>query len=236
MAANAGNAGGFNGFFKETVTFFEEIKENNSKQWFNANKERYETKVLEPSRAFVIAMGERLETISPDIKAIPKVDKSLFRIFRDTRFSKNKSPYKIHMGIFFWEGDAKKLECPGFYFHLEPPTIFMGGGFHIFPKWFLEPYREAVADPKSGKKLLKILEPIAAKNYTLSGSHYKRVPRGFDPEHPNAELLKHKGLFGSFKTEIPEVFYSAELVDYCFEVFKDMAPLQRWMVDVVNSR
>ena len=105
----------FDGFSHDTVAFFEALQENNNKEWFNENKTNFERNVLEPARGFVVALGQRLkEKISQDIIADPRTDKSIFRLYRDTRFSKNKSPYKTHMGIFFWEGERKKLENPGF--------------------------------------------------------------------------------------------------------------------------
>jgi uncharacterized protein (TIGR02453 family) len=225
----------FKGFSKETVNFFNDLKENNSKEWFNQNREVYDNAVISAARTFVVAMGERLHGISEDIVANPKTDKSIFRIHRDTRFSKNKAPYKTHQGIFFWEGDGKKLECSGFYFHIEPPKLMLGVGLHVFPKPFIAPYREAVANEKQGKKLRDILTAVEAKNYSYGGSHYKRVPRGYDPDHPNADLLKHNGLFGSIETEIPEVFYTDSLVDYCFNIFNDLAPLHHWLLNVTQS-
>ncbi|MCP4218287.1 MAG: DUF2461 domain-containing protein [bacterium] len=223
---------GFKGFSKETVTFFENLKENNSKEWFNANKEVFEAHVMEPSVGFVIAMGERLQTIAPDIMAIPRKDKSILRIYRDTRFSKSKQPYKTRMGIIFWEGEGKKVECPGFYFHLEPSKLMMAGGLVNLPKHMMEPYREAVADPDKGKALPGILEALKEKNYKIGRSHYKRVPRGYDPDHPNKELLKYNGLYASMEEEIPDLLYSAELVDYCFQRFQEMLPLHQWLLTI----
>lgn len=223
----------FNGFSKETVDFFTQLKENNNKEWFTRNKKTFEQAVMEPAKTFVIAMGERLRTISPDINANPAVNKSIFRINRDTRFSQDKSPYKTNIGIFFWEGDRPKMECPGFYFHIEPPKLMLGAGLYMIPKHLLEPYRKAVIDPKYGKTLTEALEKISEKEgYIIGGQHYKRVPAGYDPSHPNAELLLHNGLHGGITTEIPEQFYSSELIDYCFQRYNHLAPLHKWLVEM----
>lgn len=219
----------FNGFPKETVEFFINLKENNSKEWFNQHKELYERSVMDPARDFVVALGERLRTIAPDVSAIPKTDKSIFRIYRDTRFSKNKLPYKTHMGILFWEGDKPKMENPGFYFHLEPPNIMLATGHYGFPKGFMEPYREAVVDEKKGKELSAILEQLKANNYKIGRTHYKRVPRGYDPGHPNAELLKHDGLYASTEMPIPDALHSPDLIEFCFERYNEMVPLHHWL-------
>ena len=104
----------FNGFTKETFRFFRDLENNNTKEWFQENRTLYEKNVMEPAQEYVMEMGERLKSISPKIVAIPKTDKSIFRIYRDVRFSKDKTPYKTHLGIFFWEGPRKKLGNPGF--------------------------------------------------------------------------------------------------------------------------
>ncbi|WP_455393079.1 TIGR02453 family protein, partial [[Eubacterium] cellulosolvens] len=124
----------FNGFPKEFTSFFTDLAMNNNKSWFNEHRQDYEQFVLEPSKLFVIAMGERLTELSRDINAIPMVNKSLFRLNRDTRFSKDKSPYKTNLGILFWEGRRKRMECPGFYFHVEANTLMLGDGMYQFPK------------------------------------------------------------------------------------------------------
>ena len=108
----------FQGFTRETVRFFVDLKTNNNKQWFEQHRMTYETQVLEPAKAFVRAMAPRLKTISQNIIAVPKINKSLFRINRDTRFSLDPSPYKTNLGIYFWEGGPSRLECSGFYFHV----------------------------------------------------------------------------------------------------------------------
>ena len=107
----------FKGFPRELVRFFNGLRKNNTKEWFQDHKQDYEDHVKQPSMEFVMAMGEKLKTVAPKIHAIPKVNQSLFRLNRDTRFSKDKRPYKANLGIWFWEGDRKRMECPGFYFH-----------------------------------------------------------------------------------------------------------------------
>jgi uncharacterized protein (TIGR02453 family) len=107
----------FRGYPRELITFFDQLKRNNTKEWFTEHKKDYEAYVKQPSEGFVLAMGAKLKAISPGIHAIPKVNQSLFRLNRDTRFSKDKTPYKTNLGIWFWEGGRKRMECSGFYFH-----------------------------------------------------------------------------------------------------------------------
>ena len=221
----------FSGFSKDTVRFFTELRRNNNRDWFEAHRAAYETEVMEPAKAFISAMGARLQSIAPRILAIPKVNKSIFRLNRDTRFSLDPSPYKTNLGLYFWEGSQSRMEASGFYFHLEPPNVILGIGVYELPVLLLGQYRRAVVDPKRGKELSRIVALISAsKGFTLGGMHYKRVPAGFDPSHPNAELLKHTGLYAGFETRIRPELFSARLLDYCFNRYKAAAPLHRWLV------
>ena len=221
----------FSGFTKETVRFFTALRTNNNRAWFERNRPTYDRHVMEPAKLFVTALGERLRRIAPRLVAVPKVNKSIFRINRDTRFSLDPSPYKTNLGIYFWDGARPKMESAGFYFHLEPPRLLLGGGMYMIADSVLGRYRKAVVDPKRGAEIGKIVAAIRAMpGYTVEGQHYKRVPAGFDTGHPNAELLKHKGLYAGHETKIPEEFFSARLVEYCFERFEPILPLHRWLM------
>jgi uncharacterized protein (TIGR02453 family) len=226
----------FPGFPKRTVSFLRELAKNNDREWFTAHKAEYEAAVMEPARAFVLAMGERLRRLSPGIRFDPRANGSLFRIYRDTRFSPDKSPYKTNLGIFFWEGGGPRMDCPGYYFHLEPPTLMLGGGSYIFSRPLLERYRRAVADPDYGPELAAIVKKIGGRpGYTLGGEHYKRVPAGYDAEPVAAGLLRHSGLYAGSEGPIPVELHSPALVDYCFDKFKPMEPLHRWLVKLIGG-
>lgn len=219
----------FSGFTKETVSFFRSLKRNNTREWFEANRDVYEKHVMAPAKAFVTAMGPGLKRISPNIVAAPKVNKSIFRLNRDTRFNKDKSPYKPNLGIYFWEGPLSRMESPGFYVHLEPPTFMIAGGYYVFPEWLILPFRKAVVHPKHGKDLAAILKKVAGmKGFEIGGQHYKRVPAGLDASHPNAGLLLHNGIHAGIEMGIPKEFFSAKLVDYCLAKIEPLVPLHRW--------
>jgi uncharacterized protein (TIGR02453 family) len=227
----------FKGFSEKTVKFFQELTANNNREWFAAQRSDYDEYVLRPAQLFVIAMGKRLQRLTPGITANPRTDGSLFRIYRDTRFSPDKSPYKTHLGIYFWEGKGARMECSGYYFHLEPPNLMLGGGLYIFPRPLLERYRQAVIDPEYGGKLAAAVKKITARpGFGLGEKHYKRLPPGTDPAHPNAELLLHNGLYAGWETNIPAEFYSSALIDYCWERFRPLEPLHRWLTDLVNGK
>ena len=223
----------FKGFPKELPAYFQNLAKNNNKLWFNEHKSDYEDFVKQPCIDFVSAMGERLQVLVPGINAIPKINQSLFKIHRDVRFSPDKRPYKTNMGLWFWEGKGKRMECSGFYFHLEKEQILFGAGVYLFPKPLLERYRNAVVDKKHGKKLPAIVKNLAKGGYRMGGKHYKKTPRGFDASHPNAEFLLYKGLHAGIEMNIPKVFYTEKVVNLAFEHYKNMLPLHQWLNEAV---
>ena len=219
----------FEGFPKELIRFFHGLRKNNTKEWFQDHKKDYEIHVKQPSEEFVMVMGEKLRAIAPKIHAIPKVNKSLFRLNRDTRFTRDKSPYKTNLGIWFWEGDRKRMECPGFYFHLDSDNLMLGTGLHIFPKELLSPYRDAVVDKNHGPKLKKAVNKVSKLGYSIEGKHYKRIPSGYDDSHKNAEFLLYNGLAAMHQSKVSEALLSDRIVDYAFSHFNKMSPIHKWL-------
>ena len=224
----------FNGLPKEAILFFAELAANNNKAWFNEHKPDFKKYVMAPAREFVVAMGERLGKISPGVNADPRVNKSIFRIYRYTRFSKDKTPYKTNLGLWFWVGEGAKFENPGYYFHIDPDNLMLGVGLHTFAKPILKAYRDAAVDPELGPALTKVVTQVADKGYGVGQKTYKRVPRGYDPKHPNAELLLYSGLTGGKELEHPQALHSADLVDYCFEHYKKLEPIVSWLQTMIE--
>jgi uncharacterized protein (TIGR02453 family) len=219
----------FNGFPKEFFSFFEKLKKNNSKEWFEKNRRDYENCVLNPSREFVIEMGKKLRRIAPEVNAVPQVNKSLFKLNRDVRFSKDKSPYKTYMGIWLWEGSGKRMESSGFYLHTEDKNLLIGVGIKMFPKPVLDRYRQAVLDKKPGVELKKAVKKVSDHGYRVNGKYYKKVPRGYDADHPNADFLLYNGLTAMVEEKVPDVFFSDAIIDYAYSHYKNMLPLHRWL-------
>lgn len=219
----------FKGFPKEFTMFFENLKKNNSKDWFESHREDYEQFVMHPAREFVGEMGKKLRKIAPGVNAVPKINKSLFKINRDVRFSQDKSPYKTYMGIWLWDGDRKRMECSGFYLHVENNILLIGVGIKMFPKLLLDRYRQAVVDKKLGVELQKIVKNITGKGYLVDGKHYKKVPRGYDGDHPNAQYLLFNGLTTLVEEKVPDAFYSDAIIDHAYPHYQNMLPLHRWL-------
>ena len=135
-----------------------------------------------------------------------------------------------------WEGDNAKFESSGYYFHLEPANLMLGVGIHIFSKDILQAYWNAVVDPDSGPTLVKAIQEVCLKKgYNLGGKHYKRVPRSYDPDHENVELLLYKGLTAGYEQPVPEEFYSEELLDYCYQKYVDMYLIKHWLFELTES-
>jgi uncharacterized protein (TIGR02453 family) len=224
----------FNGFPREFFSFFENLKKNNSKEWFEKNRKDYEKYILHPSREFVIEMGKKLRRIAPEINAIPQINKSLFKINRDVRFSKDKSPYKTYSGIWLWEGNRKRMESSGFYLHAENKTVLIGVGIKMFPKPFLDRYRQAVVDKKPGAELKKAVNKVSEQGYVVNGKHYKKAPRGYDADHPNAEFLLYNGLTARVEENVPDAFFSDAIIDYAYSHYQKMWPIHRWLKKMLD--
>src|SRR5687768_6278639 len=131
----------FAGFPRAALTFLRELGENYTRDWFHAHRDDYAMSLLEPPRDFVVAMGEELRGIGADVHADPRVNGSIFRINRDTRFSKDKRPYKDHLDLWFWEGEGPSRNCPGYWFRLAPERLILGAGRHRFGPPELEGFR-----------------------------------------------------------------------------------------------
>lgn len=179
-------------FFTPAVfRFLSDLAVHNDKAWFQSNRERFEAEVREPMQAFILAFAEPLRTLSPHFLADPRPSGgSMFRIFRDTRFAKDKSPYKTNVGAQFRHLECSKdVHAPGFYLHLEPGGCFASAGlWHPDPD-SLRQVRERMVSHEREWKALR------AKGLEVTGETLKRVPQGFDPTHPLAEDLKLKDFY-----------------------------------------
>ncbi|MDP2362334.1 MAG: DUF2461 domain-containing protein [Ignavibacteria bacterium] len=219
-------------FPQSTIKFLTALSKNNSKEWFEKNRVRYDFELLQPAVQFVIDLGEKLSELSPNIYAIPKIDKSIFRLYRDVRFSKNKAPFKTNLGLYFWEGSGKKMECSGFYFHIEPKLFFLGAGMYQFTKDQLKKYRELVSDPAKGKQLNDIITKLTKnKKFKVGGKTYKKSPRGFDPYYKYTELLLHSGLYISYESNTLDELTKKDPVTFSYKIFKEMHPIHNWLVE-----
>lgn len=224
----------FTGFPKEGLQFLKELQKNNNPVWFNANKDSFLENLIKPSQSFVESFGGILrKNVSKKIQYDTRTNGSgsIFRIYRDIRFSKDKTPYKTHVGILFWQGDKKKMENPGIYFHLEPQGAQIHVGHYGFSKTALEKYRKAVIHKKWGTELEAVVKKIRQTDkYIVNGEYYKTIPRGFDPDHERAAFLKYNGLFASSPWIAKELLTQKKLPEVCMAHCKYMVPVFDWLI------
>ena len=182
----------FSGFGADTLKFLRQLANNNNRDWFTENKTRYEQSVVDPAFKFISRMGDELQSISSHFEAIPrKQGGSLMRVYRDARFSKDKTPYKTHAGVHFRHERAKDAHAPGFYLHLDPREIFIGAGIWRPDKDALLQIRAAILDkPAAWKKA--VVGAAFRRQFTLDGESYKRPPGDVDRDHPLFEDLMRK--------------------------------------------
>ncbi len=215
-------------------TFLRELAENNDRDWFADNKPRYEAVVKEPGLQFINDFAPYLEKLSPHFVADSRpVGGSLFRIYRDTRFSKDKTPYKTNTGVHFRHEMAKDVHAPGYYLHLQPRMCFVGLGIWMPDGATTRKIREAIAeDPGAWKKA------AYGKRFTDAfelgdDEKLKRPPRGFDPDHPYVEDLKRKSFTAGTRLTQKQVTSPGFIDDY-FKLCKRGTPFMRFLCDALG--
>ncbi len=224
----------FVAFPKESLALLKRIRKNNTKEWFEAHRQEYDRLILEPSRACVIELGEHLQALVPTINAVPKINGSLFRIYRDIRFSKDKTPIKSRIGLIFWQGNGKRMQSSSFYCHFSPDELFVAVGIRGFSNETLAQYREYIKDKKHRNKLHVIIEQMRAKGFTLPEPKYKRLPRGFDKIIEHEELARYANMY-AYKVFSPQIVHSDNLIDILYETYEAMLPLQQWVYEMTLS-
>jgi uncharacterized protein (TIGR02453 family) len=222
--------GRFEGFKDADGKFFKALAKNQSREWFQAHKDDFEEGWNLPMKSLLAEVHDAIDSAFPhcDLDG-PKV----FRIFRDVRFSKDKSPYKTHIGGFIaTKLGGKTMEVPfALYMHVGQPHSFAAAGHYMMSGPQLERFRKAVADDKRGKELDKILAKLAKKKFTIdSHDALKRAPKGFDPDHPRIDMLKRKGLTVSFPAMPKGALATRKLVPWIIAGVKETAPLVEWLV------
>ena len=225
---------GFTGFGKGAQRFFAQLEKHNDREWFEENRARYERELLDPAVELVEALGPRLARLFPALNFGTQRNGagSIMRIHRDTRFSADKSPYKLNLGVVFWIGSGKKVELPCCYLHVEKGSAFFYAGQHMFPKPILERYRAAVADARTGASFGKALAATEKAGLEIyEEPAFKRVPKGIAADHPRAALLRHAGL-GVGADVPPNLLSSDALVDFCEGVAAKAKPLVAWLVAI----
>ena len=222
----------FNGFSKKGIEFLKDLSSNNTKVWFEDNRHIWEDEIRNITESYVQEMGETLQILVPTINFKPKVAGSLFKIYRDVRFSKDKTPMKSKIGILFWQGSGHRMQSSSFYMHFDKDSYFIASGIRNFKPPMLKTYREYIQDEKNAKELHNILEDIKSKGYSLPEFKYKRYPRGFNKENKYHYLSLYGAMFAFEQFEIDDIFYSDKILDRAFKIYDGLKDLQSWVYNM----
>ncbi|MCP4573864.1 MAG: DUF2461 domain-containing protein [bacterium] len=214
--------------------YLRDLAAHNDREWFQANKDRYINELRDPCLEFITDFGARLARISPHFRSDPRPSGgSLFRIYRDVRFSHDKSPYKTHAGLHFRHVAGKNAYTPGFYLHLEPGACMVGLGLWHPDNKTLKPIRDLmVADPECWRRAVG--SKAFGQRFQVAGESLKRVPRGYDPDHPLAEVLKLKDIT-AFTTLTQKNVTTAGFVDAFARDCRDGAPLVKFICEALDQ-
>jgi uncharacterized protein (TIGR02453 family) len=228
----------FTGFRPEAMDFLADLAQNNDRAWFQPRKADYEGLIKEPMETFVVALAEAFERRRLPLQADPK--RSIFRIYRDTRFSKDKSPYKTHVGASFPWVEGIDPDTPsshsehgnGAYFHLQPGENFAGGGLWMASKPRLDTFRRRIVDDEHGvRKALEDPEFIAEFGPVNSHESLKRVPPGYPADHPLADMLRYKDIvFGRHLSD--DEVYSPDLAERLADAYGTAVPVFRFFTSL----
>lgn len=225
----------FTGFPRETLAFLEGINADNSKEWLSANRPLYDA-TIDAAKVFVESVGPELRSFAPNIQFAPKVGGSLQRPNRDTRVDTGKPPYKEQFDIWFWHGDKKGWDQPGFFLRIAPDNLWIASGMmHIlWPQ--LKTFRAAVLDDRAGEALVATVATVDTINaigpYQVGYPKRKTVPKGFDADHPRAEYLKYESLWGHL--QLPAG--AALSPQVALKAWRDLAPLSAWLLAEVTTQ
>jgi uncharacterized protein (TIGR02453 family) len=213
-------------FSDQTLKFLRALKRNNRREWFNAHKDEYEEHVRQPMAAMVERLAEDFRAFAPELVASPKV--SMYRIYRDTRFSENKTPYKTHVAAVFPTRGLSKHEGAGLYFHISPEEVWVGGGMYSPQPAQLYAVREHIAG--NVRELRKIVESPGFRRHVgqLEGEKLTRVPRGFAKDHEAAEYLKHRHFIAGAGFP-PALAASPKMYASLLTIFRQVIPLSRFL-------
>ena len=221
----------FEGFPADAVKFLADLARNNNRAWFQANKGRYERSVRGPALAFIEAMAGPLEKVSRHIYADPSpAGGSLMRIYRDTRFSPDKTPYKTNIGIQFRHERGDDVHAPGLYFHIDPKECFLACGMWRPPAEALATIRARIAEHPDLWQAARDNKTFVKTWGGVTGETLQRPPRGFDPGHPCIEDIKRKDFLGVLDLPRADTF-SPRLPGQVAKAFAAGTPLMKFLCD-----
>ncbi len=222
-------------FSPDLFAFLRDLADHTDRAWFNEHKARYEVSVRQPALDFITDFVEPLEGLSPYFVADSRtVGGSLFRIHRDTRFAKDKTPYKLNTGMQFRHERAKDAHAPGFYVHLQPRQCFIGVGLWMPETKVAYQIREHI-DENQDEWTAATQSKAFTSMYELGGDTLKRPPRGYDADHPLLDDLKRKSFIATSPLKQSDVI-KASFRDDLAERFATAVPLMKFLCAAVGVK
>ncbi len=223
----------FVGFGPATIRFLQELEENNNRDWFKANKHRYDIGVMEPAFDFISLMGPELERISPHFLAVPKrIGGSLMRVYRDMRFSRNKAPYKTNIGIQFRHDQGKDVHAPGYYLHIESSGCFLAAGMWHPAPTALKDIRDRIVERPDAWRRVRESDAFN-RAFSFGGSSLKRAPRGYDEQVRHIEDIKRKDFIAATNFSLEEAAQQ-DFPKKAATAYAAASPLMAFLCSAVN--
>jgi len=224
----------FKGFSVGLFKFLKDLNNNNNRDWFGENKARYLKEVSTPVCNFVEAMSPRLSKLANCFTADPRSHGgSMFRIYKDTRFSRDKRPYKDHVGCQFRHEAGKDAHSPGFYLHIEAGKVLFGGGIWMPPNTVLYQIRDAIVEHADEWTHIKQSRSLKSRTNGILGDGLKRVPRGYDEQHIHIEDLRRKTYFAMTQVTV-EVAKSPQFIKEVENTFKAISPMMEFITTALG--
>jgi uncharacterized protein (TIGR02453 family) len=220
----------FSGFPESGLTFLRGLSRNNDRDWFESHRAVFDGEMVPAMLSWCSDLAARLADAMPRLVFVPRIGGSLYRLNRDIRFSRDKRPYKTHVAALLWEG-GEKHDAPAVYLHVAPDEVIFGGGLYLFEEGRLDRFRKLLRDAAAAERLRAALADAQKHGLAPAGEKLLRVPRGFDPEGPDAELSKHKGLIVSKTVKPGAWLFSQEALDRSEAAARAYAPLHAWLRD-----
>jgi uncharacterized protein (TIGR02453 family) len=218
-------------FTQDTIDFLSELRENNAKEWFEANRKRYEASVKKPILEFAAEMIERMREVDPEITMLPK--NAVFRIHRDTRFSNDKSPYKTNVGMVVTRGEKHNPGVPGLYFHLDASQMYIATGLYFLEPAQLRAVREHIASNLSQFQNLLEDEEFQQHFGTIAGEKNKVLPPEFKEAAQQQPLLYNKQFYYSSDHK-PEVALRDDLPEFVMTRIRAAGPMNRFLSEAIG--
>ncbi|MCR9244957.1 MAG: DUF2461 domain-containing protein [bacterium] len=221
----------FAGFPAATRRFLRKVRQNNDRNWFAAHREEYVRAYVEPARAFVRALEPHLRKLVPALVIDARINGSIRRIQRDSRFVRDGAPFKDHLGFSFWEHGPQR-GMSALFVRFSPEAFAVGCGFRGQDSTRLRALRSTLTQPRRRQELARVAQRLRRHGYEIGGRRYERPPKTLEVRGPGSEFALHAALF-VIDEQKPRLAQSANLIDHCLQHWRRSLPLHRWLNDRV---